>query len=153
MNSLLCPDCFGSLTIDGVSLHTAAWCVPDLDDWWQSFDRRGDNPLVPSVPFRSPREQIADETPVVTEMVFGGTHDRTGAPHGLPVYEGLEANLDDFHGLVVDLPGTPAGTRTAVLTKPSGATVSYEVQVVKFKHVTRPGGYALATLRCKIVGT
>lgn len=150
---LACDAAYGKLTIEGVSLSTPAWCLPDLSALWEPRDFRGSNRLIPGLNGRKPYKRRLDETRLSLPLLVVGFCDQSGTPYdemGVPFNQGLETNiryLQEAFGL--DDPALlPSGnsTLTAVFTLPSGNTRTGLVQVVGMHGVLRPGLHWKGTL-------
>lgn len=165
---LNCEPCFGELTINGVSMHTSAWCLTDLSDLWGSYELRGSNKVIPGVRGRRAYKRRVDETRYSLPMLITGYCDADGTPYGLTgggyddiysdVYEdgpsgvifqeGLETNVLALHeALYLDDPSAiDRSLVPAVFTLPSGATRETDVQVLGLRGQLRPGALMRATL-------
>lgn len=142
----------GNLEIDSVPLRGPAWNVTDLTDLWQYGDRRGQDRIIPGAagvrPYRRRRTVTAYSLP----MVIIGDVDPNGDPYDGcdDVWVGFETNYAGLVSALVSDPGTVAGTRTAVLTMPSGATRTGDVHVTGIILGQGFNGRALATLELSL---
>lgn len=119
--------------IDGVFVPTDGFAdCSNLWVLWQGPKRRGKNRIIPKKPGEKSKPRRATGTLRSLELVFYGENDATGAPLGLTVREGLEANLDFFRLNVADPTNLGDGTRTLTLYLPSGATKSGPITVEDF---------------------
>lgn len=164
---LNCDDCYGTLTINNVLLHTPAWCLTDLSELWGSFDYRGSNRIIPGRRGRKPYVLRADQTRYSLPFLIIGAYDENGNPyydegagyedeyfeayaHGpnIMFQEGLETNVAflqaAFH---LDDPSTqPESVFDAEFTLPSGTIRTSRVQVLGLRGQLNPGGFMAATL-------
>ncbi len=140
---------FGALTLNGVSMHTAAWDTGNVWVLWTPLGRRGTDVMLPGAPGVLPMPRRLTATTVTLELVIGAAVDHLGAPYDSDA-EALEGNVDYLRANVTDPfpPGSDpdTGTITAQLTMPSGAVRSGQVTVedLVLGDFTRQG--ALATL-------
>lgn len=161
---LNCNDCYGSLTINGVSMHTPAWCVTDLSELWGSFEYRGSNRVIPGRRGRKPYVRRPDETRYSFPMVIGGYADQNGDVYyaeyddvysdtydqecTVMYYQGLEANVSylqqAFH--LDDPSDVSESVFDAEFTLPSGSVRTSRVQVLALRGQLHPGALMLATL-------
>jgi len=116
----------GQLTIDGIEMCRAAWCVLDLSSLWGFPDFRGQNLVIPQAAGRRAYRRYIEETTYQLRMQITGAVDETDTPHVDPVM-GLALNLEYLWDNVVT-PDTGA-TRAAVLTMPDGSTRTADVQI------------------------
>lgn len=120
------------VSIDGIILPRDGYAdVENLDELWQPATTRGANDIVPGAPGSNPNQRRKTQTARSLRVVLYGIKSYDGVPH-VSARVGLEANRDHFVANVVDPPGTADGTRTAVLTLPSGATKSGLIHVEDF---------------------
>lgn len=118
-------NCYGSLAIGGVSLSTKAWAVTNLFVLYNAAPRRGENTLIPGLAGRIPHPKRKDEAVRTLELLVIGDCSSIGVPYS-DRNVGLETNwLTLKNGLL----STTSTTLTAVLTRPSGSTLSGPVQI------------------------
>lgn len=162
-----CDTCYGELAIDGVSMHTSAWCLPDLSPLWSSFELRGQNRVIPGRRGRKPYPRRVDETRLSLPMLVTGYCDAAGTPYSEggtgysdiydDVYEhgpaisypaGLETNIAYLQDLfnLCDPTETVNSLHTATFTLPSGAVRESQVQILGLVGALRPGYLFRATL-------
>lgn len=131
----------GSLSIDGVDMANqfGAWGILHdgrgegglLKLWSPDFVIRGENRILPSVTGVLMYEHRMTETTVKLNLcVVGDVDGQTGLAN-TDATEGMEVNFDYLYENVVRPPGNSTGTRTGVLTLPSGATRTAEIQVLR----------------------
>lgn len=144
-----CSDTYGALTIDGWSLHTGAWCAFDLSALYETADHRSGNVLVESLPGRSARPIVDDETEISLPMMFSGAVDREGTP--LPdAAAGLFSNRAAFTARLIDPIRAGVASLPASLAVPDGTTLTGEVQPLRLGWNLLPNGYARATLSIRL---
>lgn len=164
---LECDPCYGELAIAGVSLHTPAWCLPDLSALWGSFELRGSNRVIPGRRGRKPYVRRVDETRYSLPLLVTGYCDVAGVPWTDPgggysdfysdtyehngavsFEEGLENNVAFLQRLFsLDDPTLVADSLfDAVFTLPSGTTRASRVQVLGIRGQLRGGALFRATL-------
>jgi hypothetical protein len=138
----------GELVISGVSMHTYGWNVLDVRGLWVTVAVRGQDRLVPGVSgLRAKRRRITATTHSLP-MVISGLHTPGGTDITDPVARlaQFQDNLDYLMDNVVDEVATPAGTRSAVLSMPSGGTRTANIHVLGIT----PGTWTPAVLRCTL---
>lgn len=122
-----CTTDSGTLTLGGLSMHTAAWGILDsLRPLYLPVDFRGENDLLPGVAGRQENPVYVDETTHQLRMVIVGHLNPAGV-----VYPDPDVGLDTNIGLlraVTDPPVSSTSTRTASLVLRSGAVVAGPVQ-------------------------
>jgi hypothetical protein len=159
----------GSLAIGGVAMANqfGAWgIVPDrgkggLIPLWTDFEVRGENRVLPTpapsvtgvvIPYQ---RRITQSGHDLRLLVTGDIDGQTGATPTDAIV-GLEANLAYLTANVIQPPATASGTRAAVLTMPSGATRTADVQVLRTTVETyllhECGSLWIAKLRIDIPG-
>ena len=136
--------CHGSLAIDGVDLHTMAWCVPDLSALWGTPDVRGSDRLLPGSAgvIAYPRRRTV--TRYSLPLLVNGHWDEDGIEHGDPEAQ-LARNWAYLQDNLLDQPGTADGTRTAVWTLPDANVVVADVHVLGTAAPTIVAGTVLRT--------
>lgn len=126
----LLPDTrYGSLTIDGVNMITSAWMVTSLAPLYDDPDVRGDDRLLPGVTGVRAYRRRATVTRASLPFLVTGFVDRFDAVVLNP-YAQLDLNLLYLKTNVTLPTNTGNGTRTAVLTLPSGRTVTSDVHIL-----------------------
>ena len=150
-----CSTSYGELTIDGWSLHTGAWCVPDLSPIYESPEFRGDNVLVETEHGRVARPIVTDETDYALRMMFSGAVDRSGTGwtnHAGGVLANRRAFVDHYIAPIRN--GTAALPATLVVPDPDTVdgtlTFEFDVQPLRLTWNLLPGGYARAVLRLRV---
>lgn len=139
---------YGALTISGVSMHTPAWNVLELRDLWLGNEVRGQDRLIPGVSGLRPfRRRITAAQHSLPMFIAGfASPDGTPAVGEEEIREQLEANIEFLMANVVEPVATVAGTRSATLRLPSGATRTAQIHVNKIT----PGTYNPYGLRCTL---
>jgi hypothetical protein len=126
----------GLLTINGTSMHTHAWAMLDLIDFWPGLNRsyRWGNDVIPTVAGTSPNPVYIGEFRKTFDMAFTGRADPSGNPPANGSYfEQLLDNLQAFDAAVVRPPTPPATTVAATFQFPdSPYAASFALQVVGF---------------------
>lgn len=140
------PGVSGTLTIDGFLLNTAAYDLCDLTELWLGPEQRGTDVLLPGAAGVVPLVRRATVSTYELPMVIDGSVNADGTDYPGDPLAGLEAHLDALRANVTDPTGTGDGTRTAVLTTPSGDTRTAEVHVGRIQLGVQVDGRALATL-------
>jgi hypothetical protein len=123
--------CQGTVTIDGFLMHRLAIELYDLSALHKSPDQRGRSRILPGNP------GTVAYAPRVTEtrfslplLVCGGWNLADGYVDPEDRWEQLELNMDALMTDILLPTGTGGGTQTLVWTRPSGATVTSQVQVL-----------------------
>lgn len=139
-----CEEVTGTLALDSISMHTAAWNCADLFELWFGGDLKGTDldvgPVTGSRPY--PRRFTVTRRSLPFAVV--GSHDRFGARYA-DHWIGLELNLTYLRQNVLDPVVSATGTRLAVLTMPSGAQRSGPVHVLGLTPTFRGEGIDLRT--------
>lgn len=146
---ILVDERMGSLSINGVNLCTVAWCVQDLKPLWEEDDYRGGTKIVPEQPGELSYPLRRGKRRVDLDLTISGFVDTAGHFYSNP-FTGLEAHVDYLNANVVAPVGTGAGTRGAVLTKPTGATRTANVRVLGMPFKGQVGPIVVATLKLEI---
>lgn len=118
----------GGLTIGGVDMMGPAWQVRNLIELWLPSQQRGRDKVIPGVAGRRPYRRFDDATVRTLSLKITGDVDRTGAAQS-NTFLGLQTNIDYLITNVVAPTGSGDGTRSLVLTMPSGATRTESVHV------------------------
>lgn len=142
---------YGSLKIDNVSLHTPAWCVMNLSELWSTPDYRGGDVLIPYKQGQRAYRRRLDTTRYSLPMIVTGYCDHIGTPHA-DFAAGLEENIRYLMTYVALPTNIGDGTRTAVWTLPSAATVTAKVHVLGLKGDLLPGALFRPTLEISVPG-
>lgn len=133
----------GDLTIGGIAMNCPAWKVLNLHELWQPADQRGTDRLIPGSNGVLPLRRRDTVTQRSLQMIISGTHLQNGNEASTPLV-GLQVNIEYLRDNVVAPTGTGDGTRTAVLTMPSGATRTEPVHVTGLEFgELRPDGHWL----------
>lgn len=142
---LACSTDYGTLTIDGWSLHTPAWCAWDLSELLSSPAHKGGNvPVERLAGFRA-RPQLPAETTYSVPLMFSGATDRTGTPHA-DGSAGLLTNRWALEEHLVTPIRNGTATLAATLTVPGVGVLTADVQPLRLGFELQPGGYARGVL-------
>jgi hypothetical protein len=150
-----CSDTYGTLAIDGETLHRGAWCAHDLSSLYDSPEFRGGNVLVESEEGRVARPIVTDETDYSLPMMFSGAVDPDDSPY-LYVAGGLLANREAFTAAYVTpiRSGTADLPATLSIPDPVDGTPTvwtFDVQPLMLTDwQLLPNAYATATLLLRI---
>lgn len=141
----------GGLTIAAVDMMQPAWQVTNLIELWLPATQRGEDKLIPGVAGRRPYRRFQDSTRRTLRLKITGDVDRTNAPQSNR-FVGLQTNIDYLVTNVIDPPTTGDGTRTLVLTMPSGSTRTEPVHVLGMEvaQYNEAARWALATIELSI---
>jgi len=130
----------GELTIDGISMNPSngAWGIVGDEKGkggyvplWNDFLVRGQDRVLPSVTGILPYQRRRTGTPHELRLIVVGDVDgQTGNPE-LDAVVGLENNMEYLRENVIEPVPTQAGTRSAVLTMPSGNQREAEIHVLR----------------------
>lgn len=122
------------VAIDGIVLPRAGYgWIENINELWRGPDVRGANDIVPGTAGTNPNPRRATESRRQLYVILVGDQTYAGSANA-NTRTGLEVNLYHFRANVVDPTGTGDGTRTAVLTLPSGATKTGLVHVEEFTY-------------------
>lgn len=122
-------NCDGGLTIASISARTSQWYVLELFKLWEYGSRRGSNKVIPGVPGSIAYRRRLAETSMSLPFIIDGRVDAGGTPVANP-WSNFDTIYEYLVGAWVADPGTTAGTRASVLTRPSGATKSAAIHVL-----------------------
>lgn len=126
--------CMGSVTIDGIDMHRLAWELYDLTPLFGPPSQRGRNRLLPGSPGTVAYAPRVTETRFSLPLIVCGDWDEnddyTDPSDPDSRWEQMERNWDFLMGSVLLPTGIGGGTQTFVWTRPSGATVTSQVQVL-----------------------
>ncbi len=123
--------CQGSITIDGFLMHRLAVELYDLSALHKSPDQRGRNRLMPHNPGTIAYAPRVTETRFsLPLLVCGDWNLASDYVDPDDRWKQLESNMDYLVTNVFLPTGTGGGTQTLVWTRPSGATVTAQVQVL-----------------------
>lgn len=120
---------YGTLTINSVSMHTAAWVVNDVRPLYLPNAYRFGSVIIPGASGRRPYPYRVDEAVHVLPMWITGVYDRTGAAHSNK-YTGLQTNLEYLRANILTPPAAPTATLSASLLMPDASTRTADVQVL-----------------------
>lgn len=124
-----CTAATGTLEVDGVNLHTAAWWLVSCVPLWPPVGaaRRYDSVLVPGATGTVPEPFYEGERRESLPFWICGEY----APDGelQDPWPGLEANLNALDAILAPV-STGDGTRSATLTMPSGTPLTADVVIL-----------------------
>lgn len=110
------------VAIDGIELPRDGYVdVLNLFVLWQGPDVKGRDRPLPLADGSLPFRRRAAASVRTLQLVVYGFKSYAGVAHA-NVREGIETNIDHLRSNVADIVETGDGTRTVVLTLPSGAT-------------------------------
>ncbi len=116
----------GKLTINSLSLHTAAWLVLDVRQLFIPTAFRGSNVITPSAAGTRAYPVRIDEVTHSLPMWITGTHTSTGGTNSNR-FTGHRVNVDALRSSL--LSPTTAATLNATLTSVPGTTKTYSAGV------------------------
>ncbi len=117
----------GTLTINGISLHTYAWCALDLRELYIPSQYRAGNVTIPGANGNRPYRYWIGEATHDIQMRITGLVDQSGTPNADP-FLGYQTNLAYLKTNLLTPPVT--GTFAATISLPSASTISANVQVL-----------------------
>lgn len=136
----------GKLEITGasaswISMHGPAWTMlpSGLARLYIQTELKGENLDLPNLPGRRAYAHELDQYQDSLPMYIAGDVDQDGDPHS-DVWEGAELNLAYLYNELKVIPATEAGTRAARITKPSGAIVTADIQILDVRLGAMAGG-------------
>lgn len=122
----------GELKINGVSLHTFAWCVRDIRPLYYPTSFRGGNVVIPGVNGQRAYPIRPDQTDHDLPMWWTPACSTNGTNFS-SVATGFQTNINAFRTAFLTPPTPPTATLAATITStPLGTTLSAEVQVLGF---------------------
>jgi hypothetical protein len=140
----------GGLTINSVDMMQPAWQVMNLIELWLPAQQRGEDVVIPGVAGRRPYRRFVDATRRTLRLKITGDVDRNNTPQSNK-FVGLQTNVDYLITNVVDPPTTGDGTRSLVLTMPSGSrTEPVHVLGMEMSSYNETARWALATIELSI---
>lgn len=132
------PSAMGMWTVDSFPMCGAHLKPLDLEKLWDTLTIRGDNEEIPGRDGKLDREHFLDEAVVQLQYQIAGGYDSAGTPWSSNII-GLAGNYQDLKEL--SRPPGSGNTRTSVLVKPDGTTLTAEVQLQVSDLVKEGGGY------------
>lgn len=120
--------CHGTLEIDGHSMNRAAWATLNNFVLWTPASVIGDDLVIPhrdGVVALRRRKTVTKQS---IQLLIIGQVDYAGTPNDDPIV-GVEENMDFLDTYIFAPVISDSGTRTAVLTLPSGATRTGQVHI------------------------
>ncbi len=121
----------GTLTINGVNLHTYAWCCLDLRRLTMPEDYDVKNVKIPGAHGTRPYRYWIAEATHDLQMFITGRVNSAGTPNANP-FLGYQTNIAYLKANLLTPPS--GGTFVGSILLPSGATVTADVQVLGFKY-------------------
>ena len=140
-----------SITFDGVSLGNSAIKIRNLWTFWQPAQLEASNIKLAGVTGMTARKPLVQPTTHSLELVISGEVSTTGTPDtNYP--SRLKTNLAFIATYFTNIPTTADGTRTAVLTLPSAATITGPVHILGLTigEVVSDARWALAVLEVSV---
>lgn len=141
--------CHGTVTIDGASMNCDAWAFLNNFVLWQGGDQAGEDWVVPGSHESLANPRWLQPTTRTMELLIIGDCDRFGTPYEDRIV-GLEENVAWLQEWVEAPVSSLDGTRTLVLTLPSGATRTGEVHVGPMQLGSVISGAFTATLEIQL---
>lgn len=139
-----CRPCNGELEIDGISLHTPAWCITDCIQLWLPNATRGQNVIIPGANGKRAYPMRRDEANYSLPMAITGYVDEFGDRYADP-WDGLQYNIAFLYANLVDVT-IYANTLPATLTMPDLSVRTAEVQIRGLNLGDQPAPLRRATL-------
>lgn len=140
-----------SITFDGVALGNSAIKIRNIWTFWQPAQLEASNIKLAGVTGVTARKPLVQPTTHSLQLVISGEVSTTGTPDtDYPAR--LKTNLAYIATYFTNIPSTAAGTRTAVLTLPSGATITGPVHILGLTigEVVPTAKWALAVLEVSV---
>ena len=140
-----------SITFDGVSLGNSAIKIRNLWTFWEPAQLEASNIKLAGVTGMTARKPLVQPTTHSLELVISGQVSTTGTPDtNYPAR--LKTNLAFIATYFTNIPTTADGTRTAVLTLPSAATITGPVHILGLTigEVVPTAKWALAVLEVSV---
>lgn len=140
--------CTGTLTIDGYSLNSYAWDLPNLVKLWAEASVRGENRKMPGASGVRSNPTRLDEYDVSLPFWITGLVAPNGTPYVVTPWAGLETNLNLLWLNVFQPVTTGRGDRAGVLTLPSGTVRTARVQIDPIEFPQEP--YDAYSVECTV---
>lgn len=144
----------GDLSIGGVAMNCAAWKLTgdSLMRLWLPAPQRGDDRIVPGASGVLALQRRNTSRSVSLDLLISGEADRNGVAATGTYTAQLYTNIAYLRDNVVAPTGTGDGTRSAVLTPPSGASLTEPVHVLSLEtgDVSLDGRWVRAVLGLSI---
>ncbi len=141
--------CHGTVTIDDESMNREAWAFLNNYVLWQGADQAGEDWTVPGRHGALANPRWRQPATRSMELLIIGDVDPDGDPNDDRIV-GLEENVAWLQEWVEHTVASLEGTRTLVLTLPSGATRTGEVHVGPMQLGSVISGAFTATLEVQI---
>ena len=140
-----------AITFDAVALGNSAIKVRNLWTFWEPAQLEASNIKLAGVTGMTARKPLVQPTTHSLELVISGMLSTTGTPDtNYP--SRLKTNLAYIATYFTNIPATADGTRTAVLTLPSAATLTGPVHILGLTigEVVSDARWALAVLEVSV---
>ena len=140
-----------SITFDAVALGNSAIKVRNLWTFWEPAQLEASNIKLAGVTGVTARKPLVQPTTHSLQLVISGEVSTTGTPDtDYPAR--LKTNIAYIASNFTNIPATADGTRTAVLTLPSGATLTGPVHILGLTigEVVSDARWALAVLEVSV---
>ena len=140
-----------SITFDAVALGNSAIKVRNLWSFWQPAQLEASNIKLAGVTGMTARKPLVQPTTHSLQLVISGEVSTTGTPDADHPAR-LKTNLAYIATYFTNIPATADGTRTAVLTLPSAATLTGPVHILGLTigEVVSDARWALAVLEVSV---
>ena len=140
-----------SITFDAVALGNSAIKVRNLWTFWEPAQLEASNIKLAGVTGMTARKPLVQPTTHSLQLVISGEVSTSGTPDSdYPAR--LKTNIAYIASNFTNIPATTDGTRTAVLTLPSGATLTGPVHILGLTigEVVPTAKWALAVLEVSV---
>lgn len=140
-----------SITFDAVALGNSAIKVRNLWTFWEPAQLEASNIKLAGVTGMTARKPLVQPTTHSLQLIISGEVSTTGTPDtDYPAR--LKTNIAYIASNFTNIPSTADGTRTAVLTLPSGATLTGPVHILGLTlgEVVPTAKWALAVLEVSV---
>ena len=140
-----------SITFDAVALGNSAIKIRNLWTFWEPAQLEASNIKLAGVTGMTARKPLVQPTTHSLQLVISGEVSTSGTPDAdYPAR--LKTNIAYIASNFTNIPTTADGTRTAVLTLPSGATLTGPVHILGLTigEVVSDARWALAVLEVSV---
>lgn len=155
MLGLDCLTTTGALTLNGIYMHTGAWCCyGDLTPLWMETRLRGSDATVPGIPGQDERDHEFDATEHSLALAIAGHVDQAGTPYS-DSWEGAVSNLSYLLANLVDTgPGTITASLDLLTSTPYTDVKTGDVRVldIRLGRKLRTQPVWAASLELRILG-
>jgi hypothetical protein len=140
-----------AITFDAVALGNSAIKIRNLWTFWEPAQLEASNIKLAGVTGVTARKPLVQPTTHSLELIISGEVSTTGTPDSDHPAR-LKTNLAYIATYFTNIPATADGTRTAVLTLPSGATLTGPVHILGLTigEVVSDARWALAVLEVSV---